>query len=60
MLKFSVCGAGGGGGRGLFFVVVVFNVSFEFKAKHHIIFLPNKQNLEEYFIDNIVNANIFI
>ena len=50
MLKFSVCGAGGGGGGGMgLFFVVVFNAFFEFKAKHQIIFLPNKQNLEEYF-----------
>ena len=33
---------------------------FEFRAKHQITFMPNKQNLEEYCIDNIFNANIFI
>ena len=56
-----VCVCGGGGFRGLFFffffvvvvvvvVVVVFNgVFFEFRAKQQIVFLPNKQNLEEYF-----------
>ena len=51
MLNFSMCVGGGGGGRWLFFfvVVVAFNAFFEFRAKHKIVFLPNKQNLEEYF-----------
>ena len=56
MLNFNVCvgGGGGGGGQGGYFYVVVFNfIFFEYRAKHQIIFLPNKQNLEEYFIDNI-------
>ena len=49
-----VCGGGGGSG-GLFVVVVVVVVVFngffffEFRAKQQIVFLPNKQNLEEYF-----------
>ena len=51
MLNFSVCVGGGGGGQEAIFVavVVVFNAFFEFRAKHQIVFLPNKHNLEEYF-----------
>ena len=67
MLNFSVCvcvggggGGGGGGGSRVLFWVVVFNAFFDFRAKHQIVFLPNKQNLEEYFHRQHFNANIFI
>ena len=61
MLNFSVCVCGGGGGgQGANFVfvvvaaavvvVVVLNAfSNSELAKHQIVLLPNKQNLEEYF-----------
>ena len=54
-----VC-VGQGEGAGGYFLLLFLMLFFEFKAKYQIIFLPNKQNLEEYPIDNIVNANIFI
>ena len=54
-----VCGGGGGAGGAIFHVVVLM-LFFEFRAKHQIIFLPSNKNLEEYFIDNIFNANIYI
>ena len=58
MLNFNVFGGGGGrgqvwgagvGGRGLFLCCCFNAIFFELRAKHQIIFLPNKQNLEEYF-----------
>ena len=52
MLNFNmcVCGGGGGGvGAGGYFYDVVLMLFFEFRVEHQIIFLPNKQNLEEYF-----------
>ena len=52
MLNFNicVCGGGGEGAGGYFYVVVLYNANFfEFKVKHQISFLPNKQNLKEYF-----------
>ena len=52
MLNFSVCvcvGGGGGGGRWVLFLLLFLLLFFEFRAKHQIVFLPNKQNLEEYF-----------
>ena len=53
-------GGGGGGGKGLFYVVVFNAIFFEFRARHQIIFLSNKQNLEEYFHQQHFNAIFFI
>ena len=40
---------GGDGDRGLFSVVVFNAIYFKFRAKHQIIFLPNKQNFGRIF-----------
>ena len=37
------------GGQEAIFMLLFLMLFFEFRAKHQIIFLPNKQNLEEYF-----------
>ena len=57
-----VCVGGGGGGAGGYFYVNAFcnAIFFEFRVKHQTSFLPNKQNLEEYFHRQHFNANIFI
>ena len=55
-----VCVCGWGGVGAIIYVFVFNAILFEFRAEHQIIFLPNKQNLKNVFIDNIFNANIFI
>ena len=42
-------GGGGGGGAGGYFYVVVLMLFFRIQSLHQVNFLPNKQNLEEYF-----------
>ena len=54
-----VCVWGGGGG-GHFLLLLFLMFFFEFRAKRQIVFLANKQNLEEYFHRQHFKCEYFI